>query len=343
MNLLSSKPSLMPKTWLMISSTNRCNSKCKICSIWQEKPKKDLPLEAIKNLLDSKYVDPDKTSVTLTGGEFILHPRRDEIIDEVKSRGFNFTLLTNGLLPEIVEKCVREHKIKAVQISLDGKAEAYKIIRGVDGYSRVIETIKRLHNRVDLTLTYVITKYNTVHDFLHVLDIAKKYGCRLQALPYEDAKIFRTDFEGRIDPKVVEEISQFVEDKMNRLYLKLYPQWLEGNLRVPCLSIRSSFIVMPNGDVPLCHCTNIKLGNILEQPLDKIWTSKRTIELLKKYTRCNLCWALCHRIGDLSLLTAFWEKLKFLPKPMKSAVYRMTAKSLGDYSTLFKLININKI
>lgn len=80
---------------LMIYSTTKCQSRCKHCSIWQ-KPVEHLSLEDIKNVMKSKCVTRN-TTVGLEGGEFILHPEADAIMEWFMNNHPNYTLLSNCL------------------------------------------------------------------------------------------------------------------------------------------------------------------------------------------------------------------------------------------------------
>ncbi|HMC86340.1 MAG TPA: SPASM domain-containing protein, partial [Chitinophagaceae bacterium] len=51
-------------------------------------------------------------------------------------------------------------------------------------------------------------------------------------------------------------------------YISLYPNWVNGNLRLKCNSIMDSLIVLPDGTVPICQNLDIKLGNIHNESLD---------------------------------------------------------------------------
>lgn len=64
---------------LMIYSTTKCQSRCKHCSIWK-KPEEHLSLEAIKKIMTSKCITRN-TVVGLEGGEFLLHPEANAIME----------------------------------------------------------------------------------------------------------------------------------------------------------------------------------------------------------------------------------------------------------------------
>lgn len=77
-------------------------------------------------------------------------------------------------------------------------------------------------------------------------------------------------------------------------------KWLNG-FKIPCISIRLSSHVMPNGDVILCHFKDIALGNILRKDLHEI-SSPIARKILRMHLKCNDCYGFYHRIVDLRLL-----------------------------------------
>ena len=198
-----------------------------------------------------------------------MHPKAFEIASMCKEYGFNMNLTTNGVFTNKIEKIVREFEIKDVRISLDGRAETHKFIRHVE-YSKVIEAIKRLKDYADLRINYTLSPWNCKEDFLHVVDISHKYNIKVGVIVYEDVKAFNTEFTKRVSYDIVD----LIEDEEERDFYLFYLKWLNGAW-LPCLSIRTITLIMPNGDVVLCHCKNVILGNIYEQSFDEIWHSKK--------------------------------------------------------------------
>jgi len=268
--------SVIPLRGIIVFATNRCNSRCKICGIWKEKQKQDLPAEIIEyKILKSKAVNNHKTFVTLSGGEFVLHPEAKEIVECLNTLGFNFTITTNGLATDRILELADEFMCKNFQISFDGLPETYREV--------------------------TITPWTTLNDALHALEIAKKYKTSLLAGIYDNVKAFGTDFVGRVN--MSEGLMRIFSslDPFNYRYLAYYSKWLNG-FRIPCLSIRLSSYIMPNGDVILCHFKDIVLGNIFEKDLYEIRSSYKVKRVLRMFSKCNDCYGYCHRAIDLALL-----------------------------------------
>ena len=93
---------------LMIYATTACQSRCRHCSIWK-KPIEHLAMEDIVRVMRSRCVKP-YTTVGLEGGEFILHPQAESILDWFAHHHRNYTLLSNCLLPDrLIDYTVRFH------------------------------------------------------------------------------------------------------------------------------------------------------------------------------------------------------------------------------------------
>lgn len=236
-----------------------------------------------------------------------MHPKASEIVSLCREY-LNVNTTTNGILTDKIEKIVKEFEIRDVRVSLDGKPSTHNFIRGVNCYSNVIETIERLKDFTDLRINYTVSPWNSREDFLHVLEISHKYGVKVGVVIYEDVKAFNTKFTQR----AYYDISDLIEDEEERDFFLNYFRWLNGAW-LPCLSIRGLTLIMPNGDVILCHCKNVVLGNIHEQTFDEIWYSKKRREIVKRFTTCNDCWTHCHRTIDLTI----YKKYKFLINLLK--------------------------
>src|ERR1700754_927316 len=84
---------------LMIYATDRCDSGCKHCLIWAKRPTTVLPFETIVQIMESKCVHRS-TAVGLEGGEFLLHPESERILEWFSRNHPRYDLFSNCLQPE---------------------------------------------------------------------------------------------------------------------------------------------------------------------------------------------------------------------------------------------------
>ena len=128
-----------PLSTLYMYIAGACNLACHHCWI---SPHFDpaaasgrfLPLElACKAVVQGKPLG--LSSVKLTGGEPMLHPRFREIVSFLADAGLGITIETNGtLLNESLASFLREMGVGCISVSLDGAdATTHEALRGVPG------------------------------------------------------------------------------------------------------------------------------------------------------------------------------------------------------------------
>ena len=121
--------------------TEGCNLRCQHCWINPpyEKNNKagDFPYVGLKLFKD--IVNQGKKlgaySVKLTGGEPLIHPEIEEILDFIKEEGLGLTVETNGTVctPEIAKK-IKQCRNCLASVSLDAaEAKEHEFVRGVKG------------------------------------------------------------------------------------------------------------------------------------------------------------------------------------------------------------------
>lgn len=280
---------------VMFYTTNRCNSRCQTCQIWRQQPKIDLAPEKIKEVLNSRSVSP-LTLIMVEGGEFILHPRYEEILNTLQGRLYG--VMSNALLVERLVAAVKKFNIPEVALSLDGTRETYKKVRGVDAYDNVVRAIKELKDITSTVVCFTFSPWNGPQDYEHVWRLCRKLGVRLTHNIYSDMEFLGA----REKPKSIG--IKYAPDgsRIKNNYFNYYERWLSGSLKLPCLSIKTNVVIYPNGDVPLCQHRKVILGNIHERSFDEIWNDPKTIKLQNEHRDCNRCWISYHRYWDLALV-----------------------------------------
>jgi MoaA/NifB/PqqE/SkfB family radical SAM enzyme len=176
---------------LMIYATDLCDSACKHCLIWAKRPTKFLPFDKIVEIMKSKCITPH-TSVGLEGGEFMLHPDAEKILEWFVANHPNFDLLSNCLKPERLIEAVRKYPPRRLLISLDGTPETYLYMRGKAGYDSVIRVIESLREVVPISVMFTVSPYNDFSDLRHVGDVCKRYGIDMRVGIYNDIAFFDT-------------------------------------------------------------------------------------------------------------------------------------------------------
>lgn len=323
---------------LMLYTTDLCDSACKHCLIWAKRPPQYLSLETIKKIMSSRCISRS-TSVGLEGGEFLLHPEAEEILQWFASNHPNFDLFSNCLKPDRVIEAVKKHKPEKLYISLDGTEETYLYMRGKDGYNSVLKVIEQLKKEVPIFVMFTLSPYNDFSDLEHVAELCKTHGVFLRVGIYNNIPFFDTLDESKVaafgqlknkellnfkrlkaiqSGKVLHQNMSGLETETppaswqvpavvkefseNYDFIVLYKNWTEGRLRLKCYSILDSIVVLPDGSVPICQNLDLKLGNVFENSLDHIFNSEESSKKQKHYSEnCNQCWISFHRKYDIAL------------------------------------------
>lgn len=323
---------------LMIYATTQCQSRCKHCSIWK-KPEEHLSLEDIKAIVQSKCVTKN-TVIGLEGGEFLLHPEADTIMEWLKENHPCYTLLSNCLAPKKVVHAVKAYSPKHLYVSLDGNKETYQHMRGCNGYDKVIEVVETLKDEVPISLMFCLSPWNSFKDMEYVINVAKQYDIDIRIGIYGTMDFFDTtaDLLAVEMENYIEQIPVNIHDTdENYDFVALYNEWRKGDLHLRCQSILSELVIHSNGNVPLCQNLSVVLGNIHKQSLDEIFNARKSVKLQCQYShQCNKCWINFHRKYDIILLCNF-EKV--LPKRLIEwtyGKYQWSANKKCTYKQIFR-------
>lgn len=274
-----------------ITATTYCNSRCEICHIWKKKEKINISLKAVDNILKDEF---PFTQYFLTGGEFILHPQSEEIIKKFKNK--NYILLSNGIWSKKLLDIVKKHKVPRVILSFDGVGKTYLRVRGVNNFDNLHKLIHELKKICAVSLNYTINPLNNAKKEILLADrFAKKHNVYLSFGIYDNPSFFDTTMAKTEIPPDVGSLRPYPLGK----YLSSYNQWFAGKYKIPCLGIRNSCLILPNGDVTLCQGKNIVLGNLNRRTLKEIWGNSKTKRKQDELLNCHACWLLCQKPMDI--------------------------------------------
>lgn len=147
---------------LLIAITNRCNLRCLHCGFSAGPEETDqLSSKDIKEIIDANR---DINSITLTGGEPLVHPDFWDIADYLGehfrgSKGLmsNVTLVNRSNIDKIVKN------FNNISISLDAATpETCRRIRGEAVFEHTIEVVGMLKEKglTDISISFVVTDIN---------------------------------------------------------------------------------------------------------------------------------------------------------------------------------------
>ena len=144
--------STLPLNTIYFYLTEGCNLRCRHCWIGPEYEPSGtscatLPLATFDSIV-AQAKPLGLTSVKLTGGEPLLHPQIEEILDHIQAADLRLTMETNGVLctPDRARQ-MAACKGVGISVSLDGAdAPTHEWMRQVDGCFE--ETIQGIRNLV---------------------------------------------------------------------------------------------------------------------------------------------------------------------------------------------------
>lgn len=131
--------------------TTRCNATCTMCDIWK-KPKQDLDISTVLNLLDKIKDYYPGSEIRLTGGEPCLHGDISKILTEISKRNLKTSIITNGTLFKY--RNVVEFGFEKIFFSIDSPYREDQLnIRGL-GFDF------NCYNKKELIANIIVSKLN---------------------------------------------------------------------------------------------------------------------------------------------------------------------------------------
>ena len=156
--------------------TNTCNMNCQHC---MNRSGKDafsgMDSDAIKKLFKELYMAGIRY-LYISGGEPLVHPEIDTVLEYAHDLGFQMMLATNGLEVEkhldTIERCVGD-----VSISLDGIGETHDDFRGTPGaFENVMKAISLLRERGVYTRISTCLWRGNISQLEEIIELADTLG-----------------------------------------------------------------------------------------------------------------------------------------------------------------------
>ena len=297
------KPTKIEK--IIFSVTYLCNSKCRMCSCWQEDKnnrKHELTFKQIEQFLYENYpLFKDLKEISITGGEPFLKKDIDKIIELFLNykKDIKVSVSTNGLLTNLILNYLKEindERLK-ISISLDGLKEKHELIRRIPGgYDKTISTIKQLKQKgIRLQIGMLLTPLNYL-EFLKVKKLAEQLDCDFIFQIMNKAEYFgEQEFISFKDTQIkeIEEMIGTDGTRTEKFIKKGILDYLKGKASFNCFAGFNSFHLDPYGNIFACLPNEFYLGNIKINSMIEIWFGEGAEQRRKQVKKCNNCWLLC--------------------------------------------------
>ena len=313
---------------LVIMVTDKCNSHCTQCNIWQQKPiNNPLSPEEIGTALLSPVFN-DVEQIIITGGECTLRDDLYEIIVYIKIAlpKVKIIISTNGLLPDRVKDLVERLKSRDICISvgtsLDGVGSSHDEIRGVPGNFKKVDVLLGSLPNTDKSVGFVLSEL-TVDNLPYVRGYLKQFGLKPFVQWCSGGTFYGNNDEVVSDSEFIvrslkcyKAVQSLDSKEAGNLLIK--NAWLKlligESFKFPCFALHKFAVLKCNGDIAPClvHFEN-SIGNIREQSPEEIWNSDKVLLERKCIKYCEGClnsWG----AGE-SYYAAFYPYLQYLKKP----------------------------
>jgi len=165
---------------VILQLTEACNLRCRMCYEWGRTGTQlqegrggpaTLPLGLVESLLDD--CRPERTFYSLFGGEPLLYPGFEKMLERAKRNGSSMETVTNGTLLARNAAMLAELGMDLVRVSLDGPREVNDEQRGRGTTDRVMEGLEALYRekqRTGRTSPLLGVIYTVTRDNWHCLE-----------------------------------------------------------------------------------------------------------------------------------------------------------------------------
>lgn len=252
-------------------------------------------------------------SFNITGGEPFLRNDISEVLKEIRSRGFDIYILSNGILIDNERaKILSDLAIKGVQVSIEGPEEIHEKIRGKGSFPSALKGVRHLLDHgITVTLNVTLSDINADY-FMEMVELSSSTG--VQRLGF--SRLVPSGRGKSLLPNMLK------KDRARKLYEAIISLKINGLDIVSgdpilsqlfssdkkdhgsiatggCAAGISGVTILQDGTITPCRRLEIPIGNIRKDSLREVWATSEVLLKLrdrKSYKgRCRSCnrWASC--------------------------------------------------
>ena len=284
----------MPPVLANYYVTYKCNSRCTYCDI-PIKPeniriKESDPELIIENLAALKRLGVKV--VDFTGGEPLIYRHLPRVLKAAKDMGFFTSLANTGTLyPRMAKEL--SGLVDDLKFSLSTiDPAAYKAERGIDGFQKVIDSIKLARSLGELPSIIATATPESIGGMEKVIRLAQELGVIVLLGPvfdYCDNQLLQAE-----GIKEIERLSKFDNVCVNWAFLQFY---LDGGNQIKnprCRAISSTIVISPDDHLLLpcyhMHDERLKIEHSNgKSSLDELWHSTHVQERRAKEGAWGFC------------------------------------------------------
>ena len=292
-------------TSMSIELTSRCNERCIHCYIPHENKTGDIEPALLYDVLEQCH-DMGVLSLTLTGGEPMLHKNFCNFLHKAKEYDFSISVLSNlTLLNDEILAELKTNRLFSVQVSLYSlNPEIHDSITKLKGsFFKTRDNILRLiENDIPLQISCPTMKQNR-NCFVDVMQWVREHKCRL-AIDYIMMARYDHTADNLDNRLSLDEIGRIINDiilldgNYQKAILADNFHALECRDRsndLVCGVCVASICMVANGNVyPCSGWQSYVCGNLKEQSLKEIWEHSSKVKYLRRlrkkdFPQCLQC------------------------------------------------------
>ncbi len=291
--------------WCSWQLTDKCNFRCKFCSIWKKKDTSGQMSLAEIEQAAAKLAQIGPMMVSMTGGEPLMRPDLGSIIHAVDRYHYSFISTNGSLVTRERAKELVKAGLWGVGVSLDyARPEKHNENRGFPGaYDRALNALEhflavRVKGRPQVNLMFTLLNDN-LQDLEQLAKLTREIGCTFRVQAYSSLKTLDNSMQHPepVSEKLLALHRKYPHFITNRVVLEKFDQAItEG---VPgCIAGKYMINIDPRGYVSICpESQAYHVGHILRDENGILL--ERLREKHKKNT-CKSCWYNCRNELEVS-------------------------------------------
>ena len=263
----------------------RCNFHCQHCDVTRLRGKNGNRFFTISDVKElSRQADEmGLAQIVITGGEPLVFPDFDDIVEAIDPQKFWIVSDTNGwFLDEEKAKHFKSIGVDKIQLSLDSllAAEHDEFRRAKGSHERAIRAIDAaLNTGLNIIIQTVVSKQRVrSKEFIEFVEFLNGKGVGVFVTYAKPVGSWEGNFDVLVNRDDMDYMRE-LEKKYN-VFTHLTPSY---KLNLGCIAVKRMVSITKYGDVMPCPYIHVSLGNFFEEPLKDIIERGMKIKYFGKY------------------------------------------------------------
>ncbi len=336
-----------------IALTYCCQNKCVFC--YASSPErgdevKTMTTGQVKKVLDVIRTQAKAPTVSFTGGEPTLRKDLAELVSHAKTIGLRVNLITNGIIcgtTDLAQK-LKESGLDSAQVSLESSvAQVHdKVVQNPGSFGKTVEGFRRLkqagiHTHINTTIC---------KDNIDTITSLPKFAKEELGLSYQSMNMVIRTGHAQDHPdevgyteiaKVLPQIQRACkESDIKLVWYSPMPYCIINTAAcgiggTTCAACDGLLSVAPDGSVLPCSSFQDGVGNLLNEPFQKVWWSRQSLYFRRKEFLPPVCGKCDKKTVCQGACPLYWDnrgsfdELCMGKSALGNAVWRAKRRALG--------------